>query len=122
MRQRAKRAITIALILVGIGAIYAIIIHFTGRGIPCVFNIITGWKCPGCGVTKMCMSLLRLAFKTAFEANAGLLCLLPAGGFLAGRYLYIYIKRGVKRDRLTDIVIYVLIGILLVWGVVRNII
>ena len=122
MVQRAKKVIIIILILLGVGVVYTLIIRFTDFGIPCYFNIVTGLKCPGCGVTAMMLALLKLDFRAAFEANAVLLCLLPVFAVLAARFIYVYIKRGTVRDRAVEITAYILIALLVVWGVVRNLI
>ncbi len=62
------------------GGLYALFVHATGLMIPCPFRLITGLKCPGCGMTHMCMSLLRLDFKAAVKQclsvrDPALLCL-----------------------------------------------
>ena len=36
---------------------------------PCLFHIITGLDCIGCGATRMVTSLLNLKFKEAFQYN-----------------------------------------------------
>ena len=122
MQKRAKRVVIGALILLSVGVLYSVLIRFTSFGIPCVFNVITGLKCPGCGVTAMLSALIRFDFKTAFYANQVLFCLLPVGVALAARYIYLYIRRGTLREKKTEIVTWVLIALLVVWGVVRNII
>lgn len=40
------------------GMLYCIWLHCTGLGIPCLFYLWTGFKCPGCGITRMCLALL----------------------------------------------------------------
>ena len=37
--------------------------------IPCFFHKITGFYCPGCGITRMLLSLLHLDFYQAFRWN-----------------------------------------------------
>lgn len=48
---------------------YLILRRLTGFSIPCVFRLVTGLKCPGCGVTHMLDSLIKLDIKGAREAN-----------------------------------------------------
>ncbi len=122
MAERRKKVIKGALILLGIGALYAVTVTLLGRGIPCPIRLATGFECPGCGVSRMLLALMRLDFAAAFEANAALLCLLPLLAFAAGRLVYVYIKRGTMRDRAAETVIWIAIAALLVWGVVRNVI
>ncbi len=121
MSTRAKKVTFGALILLVVGALYAFFMTFTHIGIPCVFNLITGLKCPGCGVSRMCLALIRLDFKAAFRANAAIFCLLPMMAVTAGRLIYVYIKYGRRCDKAAQISIYCMIVILVVFGVMRNI-
>ena len=121
MSARLKKALCIALVVIAIGAIYALFVTLTGIAIPCVFRLITGFQCPGCGVTRMCLALLRLDFATAFYSNPAVFCLLPLMVFTAGRMLYVYIRYDRKREKLTQILLYVMIVILLIFAVLRNI-
>ncbi|MBR6728572.1 MAG: DUF2752 domain-containing protein [Clostridia bacterium] len=34
---------------------------------PCIYIFLTGFPCPGCGMTRACLAALRLDFKTAFS-------------------------------------------------------
>lgn len=122
MAARRRKVIIGALILLGIGALYAVFVKLTGRGIPCPINMATGLQCPGCGVSRMCLAILRFDFASAFRANAVLFCLLPVMAATAARLIYVYIRRGTLRDRAAEIAIWVMIAVLLVWGVVRNLI
>ena len=45
--------------------------------IPCPFHFITGLYCPGCGITRMIKSILKLDFYQAFRYNQLLFILLP---------------------------------------------
>ena len=116
MAQRRNKVIRIALILFGIGALYALIIRLTGIGIPCPIRRLTGIMCPGCGTTRMMMSILKLDFASA------VFCMIPLMAATAARYSYVYIKTGKVRDRFADIAVWFMIGVLLVFGVVRNIV
>ena len=59
------------------GFAYLIVITFTNLRIPCIFHLITGYDCPGCGVTRMAYALAHLRFREAFASNPYMLCLLP---------------------------------------------
>ena len=60
---------------------YTALILVIGRGLYCPVWKLTGLLCPGCGVTRMCLALLRLDVAAAWRANAALL-LGPAGAAL----------------------------------------
>jgi len=101
--------------------LYYLIVSFTGFAIPCVFRKITGFYCPGCGVTGMLTHIVRLDFKGAFECNQVLFVISPFILYLLGKMLYGYIRYGrLTLKKFDTVLTFVLIGILLVFGVVRN--
>jgi hypothetical protein len=107
--------------LVAAGVLYYLIVSFTGFAIPCVFRKITGLYCPGCGVTGMLTHIVRLDFKGAFECNQVLFVISPFILYLLGKMLYGYIRYGrLTLKKFDTVLTFVLIGILLVFGVVRN--
>ena len=65
------------LILLGLGLGYLAFVRITGHGIPCLFRVLTGWQCPGCGITTMLVCLSRGDLFGAFAANPFLLLTLP---------------------------------------------
>ena len=67
--QRLRRQLTGLLLMVAVGAGYALWVNLTHLSIPCPFHAITGLQCPGCGVTRMCLALLRLDVSGAWSAN-----------------------------------------------------
>ncbi len=123
MRDRVKKIVIIgAAVLLG-GCAYAVFYQLTGIGIPCPFHLITGLNCPGCGVTRMLVYIMHLDLGNAFRSNAVLFCMLPFLLLLLGYWLYRYIRFGALRNnRAVEIVCWVFVGILLIWGIVRNII
>ena len=78
--QRLRRLLTGLLGMAAVGAGYALWVNLTHLSIPCPFHAITGLQCPGCGVTRMCLALLRLDVSGAWKANPVLLLLLPLLG------------------------------------------
>ena len=71
--------------VLGLGLLYALWLLLSGPGIPCPFRKITGWLCPGCGITTLILCLIRLDFAGAFAANP---FLFVTGPFLAAGFLY----------------------------------
>lgn len=107
--------------LLGLGLVYALWVRLTGLAIPCVFHTVTGLLCPGCGVTRMCLALLRLDLAEAWEANTVLLLMLPVLTVLGIRMAVRYIRVGsTVGPKWEDAVIWVMIALLIIWGVVRN--
>ena len=122
-QQRLCRlCIGLALVLAaGVG--YAGWVHLTHLSVPCLFHMVTGLQCPGCGVSRMCLALMRLDITSAWQANPVLLLLLPLiGGLLAYRAV-VYVRRGhVPTQRWETLVWGGLAVVLLIWGIVRNVI
>ena len=52
-----------------IAAAYGLWCGLTGLGIPCYHLTVRGYECPGCGLSRMVFSLIRLRFGEAFRYN-----------------------------------------------------
>lgn len=120
LRSR-KLFLTVALILAaGIG--YALLVRFTGFGIACPINRLTGLKCPGCGVTRMCLSLMSGDLAAAWSYNPALICAFPFLLAIGADLAYRYVKYGDKRlDPWANVLMWVLLVSLLIFGILRNI-
>ena len=66
MKQRLTKTIQSYLIIFSAGLLYYIVNIIFNIKIPCVFNKITGLYCPGCGISRMFISLFSGEIKTAF--------------------------------------------------------
>lgn len=86
----------------------------TNIGIPCVFHQLTGFYCPGCGITRVVLSLLRLDFVQAFRYNPLLLILLP----LSVMYFVTNKKQMIIRS---NVIMAVMLIITVTFGLLRNI-
>lgn len=121
MKQRLLRLLVGCAVLLGAGLAYAVFAASTGLFIPCLFRKLTGFLCPGCGVSHMCLALLRLDFPGAWRANAGLLPLLPFLGLLAVRIAVRRVRHGHTQLLLWErILTYAMLVWLLLWAVLRN--
>lgn len=88
----------------------------------CPIKKFLGLYCPGCGVTRMLLSILKGEFYQAFRYNPLLFVCLPFFIFYYIDYLYCFSKR--KRSILHKAepgIWYFLIAIFLIYGVLRNI-
>lgn len=92
-----------------------------GLGVPCLFRLVTGLECPGCGITRMLGALARGDVAAAFRANAALTVLLPVFAVLAVRIVPRWVRTGSMRTtRGENAALVCCVGILLAFGVVRN--
>ena len=122
MQKRLVRLFLWCGIACGAGLVYALFVRVIGFGIPCIFHVVTGFDCPSCGVTRTCLSLLRLDFAAAYRYNAAILVLSPLGIAVAARQAWLYVKTGhPKLSKIEMGIISFLIVALLVFGVWRNI-
>lgn len=87
----------------------------------CPFHFITGLYCPGCGVSRMCLALLRLDVDGAFRANAALTLMAPFGALFAVQMAVKYVRGGsADLSRVQSAAVVGAIVILVVFGVLRN--
>ena len=116
-KKLLKETLVCGLIL----AAYYFFIKLTGLNIPCIFKKITGFKCPGCGLTAMCMYLARFRFRDAFFANPLMFCLSPL--LLAVLVLKIAFdpKWLGSRCKGYNIATWVVLGITMAFWITRNI-
>ena len=84
MKQRGRifyrehRELVRLLIGFGIfGGLYSIFALLTGWGIPCPVHLLTGWSCPGCGISRFFLALLHLDIPGALSQNMAIAILLP---------------------------------------------
>lgn len=123
-KSQAKRLanVLVKLLVIAIaGIIYINIIRSTGFWLPCIFRTVTGLKCPGCGISHMCIALLAMDFTSAWLANPVLLTVSPAIIYIAIKQIIAWIVFGEQKMSKIDIIIVnALAVILILWGIVRN--
>lgn len=121
--DRTKRTVIITVLFASALLVYLGICAKWHIGIPCLFNKVTGLNCPGCGVTRGLLALLRLDFKSAAQFN---IFIFPSIIYVSGVYFhsaYQYIKTGNHKVsfpvKYVDIIYLIL---LIFWWVLRNVI
>ena len=108
------------LILISFLIIYFILNELLDVGIPCLFYEITGYYCPGCGITRLLFSLLKLDFYQAFRYNPLIFILIIITGiywlvkFILKKFINISIA-------IPNYVYYILLVIVIIFGILRNI-
>ena len=118
-RKRHLLAVGGALLALGLG--YAVWVRLTGLAVPCPFHAVTGLLCPGCGVTRMCLALLRWDWAAAWDANPVLLLTLPGLAALGVRMAARYVREGgAAGPKWENAVLWAMTALLIVWGAARN--
>ena len=118
MSRTSKVKITIVLFLLFL--LYYFLNQRYSFSIPCLFHEITGLYCPGCGITRLLFSLLQLDFLNAFKSNPLIFVLIV---LYIGYLLLKIVLKITKNKEITipNYVYYILLVIVILFGVVRNI-
>lgn len=104
------------------GIIYYIICTVTPFRVPCVFRTITGYKCPGCGITDLLLFALKGDFLSAFQCNHIVFIVIPIISIIFLRQNFLYIKYGyLKMSSIENTILYLIIATLIIFCVIRNI-
>lgn len=123
--SRAARGAVLALLAVstGCGAIYLYYHDPYKYPLPCLFYIITGFYCPGCGAGRACYSILHGRIADAFCYNPLMTILLPLIGlYIAARAIDWWLTGGNHIDiKISAKMLVWVLVITLIYGVVRNI-
>ncbi|MEE0060499.1 MAG: DUF2752 domain-containing protein [Acutalibacteraceae bacterium] len=122
MKSRLKKVGISTAVIITVGLAYFLICNKIGFGIPCFIYQITGLKCGGCGVSRLCISLLKGDVHSAWQYNRATMLMLPAIAYLCIREIYLYIRYDnltlKKWERILTVVVVV---VLLAFAVLRNI-
>ena len=93
-----------------------------GRRMPCVFHMVTGFYCPGCGGTRAVAALLKGQLWRSFLYH-------PAVPYCAGIYLWFMVSHTLERAagrrlrigmRYRRRYLWILLGIVVINTAVRN--
>lgn len=120
-KKRVRKIIYRDGIILLAGILYAVFVRLTGLAVPCIFRTLTGWQCPGCGITRACLSLLKGEIRTSFSYNPFLYIAGPCIIYLIVRGDLNYIKDNTfQLNRQDTVLTYILTVAALIFGVVRN--
>lgn len=120
MRLRLKKVAKKYAIVLIIGVAYLVWVLCTDLKIPCIINVITGYDCPACGVTRMFVALFRLDFVAAYNYNKYLMINGPIILALIFYSDYRYIRTGSANLGWLNVILWLEIIMALAFGVLRN--
>ncbi|MGN1481544.1 DUF2752 domain-containing protein [Porcipelethomonas sp.] len=122
MYNQLKKLVKMLAAVTAAGILYYFITTRLGIAVPCIFHKITGFYCPGCGVTRMCIHLINLDFYRAFRSNPGVFLSLPLliVIFSASAYSHVRYGKPAKQKWLTVLEIITAV-MLIIFGILRNI-
>jgi len=104
-----------------LGALYMLQRAWGGFSIGCLFHRLTGFLCPGCGVTRLLDHLIHGDVRRAFTANPAVFLLSPLILFLYFTDRINHERRSEFREKLHRILAVACLALLLLFGVLRNI-
>ena len=108
------------ILVIPIGLMYYVWIRLTGLVIPCVFRKTTGFLCPGCGITRVCVRILKGDFYGAYKANSFIFITIP---LIIAEIIYLEILKikGKKIPFINNIFLVIYLVFLIIFGIGRNI-
>ncbi len=121
-----KKGILKTIFFLILGILFLIGYYFfyskTGIGIECPFHLVTGFYCPGCGLTRMLFALVHFDIPKAFGYNQVLFVMLPflLFYFFYQIYLFIYARKDKIFTKIPNYIYVILVIIMIIWGIVRN--
>ena len=130
----AKRLLIVLLVIsliLGLGLGYAVLITQYGIGFHCPIRYNTGIACPFCGLTRMCLAILRFIFVNqdfselvyAYSMNQFVVYMSPFVLYLVGSHVIHWIKTGKFKgiDKTDKVIFSLVIVVMIMWCVFRNI-
>ncbi len=89
--------------------------------VPCLFHRVTGLDCPGCGITRMLVSVLEGDLRAAFRYNPAAFFLLPCVLLLIAYRAFKFVRTGTRSEgKWEKAAVIFMILVFVVFGVVRN--
>lgn len=109
------------IVIVAILVTYGIFVNLFHRGIPCIINYFTGLQCPGCGISRMLLSMLHGDFHAAFSFHPFLFTTWPVIVYLILKTDYHYICGcGMHLGKIDTVIASLYIIALMFFTIVRN--
>ena len=118
-KEKIEKSKKILLVTIILSTIYLYLNKRFSFYVPCIFHKITHLYCPGCGITRMIISILKLNFYQAFRYNPLMFILTP---FLIIYEIIYYINwLQDKYFKISKKIWYILLIITIIYTILRNI-
>jgi hypothetical protein len=121
--SRARNAIFwggSALLATGLAVVYHWNPETAGFFPGCAFRALTGYYCPGCGMTRALHQLLHGNIAAALSYNILVLGLPVLFYWGISQFVFIACGRSLPRIQVPDGLLWALLGLVIVFGVIRN--
>lgn len=120
-KGEVKKKLRLLLCGMGLLFLYYLIVRYFHIGIPCLIHALFHVKCPGCGITRMFVSVLSGDFRDAFFYNPYIFISLPYLGYLCMKICCAWIfEKTVKQSKAENIILYAYLTGLVLFGIIRN--
>ena len=121
-KKRLAFLIAVAVAVLSIGFAYYFAVKTLGGGLPCPIYTATGIYCPGCGITRMFMSLFSGNIVSALKYNAMVMILMPFVVFYGVRWSCEFVKNGrLGRMKKADLIaVWIVVALIVIFCILRN--
>lgn len=121
MIRKNLTAVSVVIAVTAVFILLALVNPMESKWMPrCFIKFATGYDCPGCGSQRAIHALLHGDVATAFRYNGLLVVSLPAILYLAVVTLGRKRWENLYRKSTSNIVIYTVLVIIILWMIVRN--
>jgi hypothetical protein len=120
-----NRRVSVGLIWLTMAAVASYLFVFepgkTGFFLNCPFRMLTGFSCPGCGMTRGLHHLLHGDLLGAFQFNPLMMLLLPVFFYALVRYtIAVFRDRPIKSNQLDPRFIWMFFVVVMSFWIIRN--
>lgn len=120
-RARLLRVLVAAAVAAVLLCVYAVSTTRGGHGLPCPLLLLTGWRCPVCGMTRAAVALLGADLPTAFACNALWPVYAAYLSWVAASDAVAYVRRGEIRLLPKPLWIHgAMLAVTVGYGILRN--
>ena len=122
--MKIKPLLFVAIILIAVAGLALGNPHSDSWIVKCPLHTLTGLQCPLCGAQRMVHELLHGNIQEAWMLNPGLFLFTPYFLLLFAGIIWpkLQLDNRLVRFAYLDATIFAVIGLLIVWGIIRNVI